>query len=360
MAVYDRADSRFWWMLLEGSGDRLSTKIPKGSKHARTRSRAEAEDIYHAAMGDLARGTFKLPNAKPARTFRAHAEWYREHVTDRQRGKVRARSMIGKLIDTFGDIPLADLTTAMIEAWKVARVQVVKPATVNRELEILKPLLRSAIPTYLEANPADGVKKYRLRLVPITILTHEAEAKLLKKATPAERAYLLLGLDALLRSGDARRLRKEHDRGASLVLVDSKVDEYKVPVSARLRAALDALTLVDGYYFPRRYKRKWAAMNENSAFLMFRNVCERAKVPAGRPHGITYHSLRHTGATRAASVVKLSVVRQLGGWKSMRQLERYDHPDSPDMIRAVEAIGSRVAHVQSKTTRKAQQKHKVS
>lgn len=359
MAVYERADSPFWWMLLEHSGIRTSTKVPIGSKHARKDSHIDAERIYQAAMGDLARGTFKIRTAKSARTFRAHAEWYRDQVTDRQRGRIRARSMIGNLIAVFGDTDLADLTTAMIEAWKVARAHVVKPATVNRELETLKPLLRSAVPTYLEANPADSVKKYRLRRVPIAILTHDAEAKLLKVASPAERAFLLLGLDALLRSGDARRLRVEHDHGASLVLVDSKVDTYKVPVSTRLRAALDALKPVEGFYFPRKYAGKWAAMNANTAFHLFRQVCERAHVPAGRAEGITYHALRHTGATRAASVVKLSVLRELGGWKSMRQLERYDHPDSQDMIRAVEAIGSRVPHAPKQTRKNAKKNRRI-
>jgi hypothetical protein len=35
----------------------------------------------------------------------------------------------------------------------------------------------------------------------------------------------------------------------------------------------------------------------------------------------------------------LRVVQQLGGWKNLKHLARYDHPDDPEMIRAVEAIG---------------------
>jgi hypothetical protein len=40
-------------------------------------------------------------------------------------------------------------------------------------------------------------------------------------------------------------------------------------------------------------------------------------------------------------VVKLTVVQRLGGWKSLEQLARYDHPEDPEMARAVEAIGQR-------------------
>jgi integrase len=171
---------------------------------------------------------------------------------------------------------------------------------------------------------------------------------LLAVASPAERAFLLLGLDALLRCGDARRLKVEHDHGSHLELVDPKVEAYKVPVSTRLRAALDALRPVEGFYFPRKHKGAWRAMGHNSAFTLFRDLCVRADIPTGRTAGITYHGLRHTGATRAARSVKLTVVQRLGGWKSLTQLARYDHPDDPEIIRAVEAIGARPPAKKSK------------
>lgn len=360
MAVFARADSRFWWMHLEGSNPpiRVSTKIPIGRGAARKSSKADAETIYAAAMGDLARGTFKLPTSKARRTFRQHAEWYMATVTIHHRTRARERSAIGHLIDRFGDLDLSAVTTALIEQWKSDRATVVKQSTVNRELEVLKPLLGRAVDVYLESNPATPVRRFRVRTPPVTILSEEAEDALLKVARPAERAFLLLGLDALLRSGDARQLRVEQDHGSYLSTRDSKVDNYGVPISSRLRAALDALKPVDGYYFPTKYGQTWRAMNPNTAFLLFRAVCARAHVPAGRAEGgVTYHALRHTGATRAARSVKLTVVQRLGGWKSLRQLERYDHPDDPESVRAVEAIGARPTHGKSHT-RKNRPKNK--
>lgn len=355
MAVYERRDSRFWWMLLEGAGVRKSTGIPKGRGAARTASRQDAEKIYAAAMGDLARGKFLIFKPKPTRTFREHAEWYRDHVSAHHRGHRRERSIIKALIAEFGDCALATLDAERIEEWKTKRTAGHARTSVNRELEVLKPLLKSAIPKYLEHNPADRVSRFATRRAPIAILSESAEDALLAHASPAERAMVLLGLDALLRLGDVRRLKAEHDKGDHLVLVDPKVEEYKVPVSQRLRAALDALTPQGGFYFPRRYGAKWAAMGEGTAWAMFHALCVRANVPTGRKMGgITFHSLRHTGATRAAKHVKLTVVRDLGGWKSLKQLERYDHPDNPELIRAVEAIGSRVAHARNQKRKKAQ------
>lgn len=356
MAVYARKDSPAWWMHLEGTSIRTSTKIPRGEKHAHKDSKGQAEEIYRAAMGDLARGTFKIPTAKAARTFRQQVDWYREHVTAQHRGAKRERSTLTNLLDHFEDLPLTAITTAAIETWKLQRAKAVKQSTVNRELEVLKPLFGSAVPLYLESNPAAAVKKFRLRFPQIAILSEDAEDKLLKAATPAERAFLLLGLDALLRSGDARRLKAEHDHGTHLDLVDPKTEAYKVPVSRRLRAALDVLRPVEGFYFPRKYAGAWHAMNSVTAFALFRGVCERAGVPTGRAGGgITFHGLRHTGATRAARSVKLTVVQRLGGWKSLTQLARYDHPDDPEIIRAVEAIGSRVAHAPIRAVKKARQ-----
>lgn len=346
MGVYER-DSPYWWAWIEGSNPpiRFSTKIPIGNKHARTQSRADAEEIYRAAMGDVARGVFKLPNAKPSRTFRQHAEWYRDNVTSTHRGKGRESSVVNILITAFGDLALDAITGDGIEDWKLARVKVRKPSTVNRELEVLKPILASAVPKYLDENPAADVRKFRVRLPPIAILSESAEDALLKAASPAERAFVLLGLDALLRLGDVRRLHTDHDHGATLSIVDPKTEPYKVPVSARLRAALDALEPKDGYYFPRWYRKRWAPISAPRAFWLFRALCERAGVPTGRKQGgITFHGLRHTGATRAARVVKLTVVQRLGGWKNLAQLARYDHPEDAEIVRAVEAIGSRPAH----------------
>jgi integrase len=338
-------------MLLEGANIRQSTGIPVGAGTRRKPSREEAEEIYRAAMGDLARGKFQILQAKPTRTFREHAEWYRDHVSKHHRGGRRERSIVNALIAAFEDIRLTQLDTERIEEWKTARAKAGKAlATVNRELEVLKPLLRSAVPKYLDRNPADGVARFRTRLPPITILSESAEDALLKVASPAERAMVLLGLDALLRLGDVRRLKVDHDRGDHLVIADPKTEPYKVPVSKRLRAALDVLKPQGGFYFPRRYAGKWAPLGEATAYHLFHALCVRANVPTGRKAGgVTFHSLRHTGATRATRHVKLTVVQRLGGWKSLKQLVRYDHPDDAESIRAVEAIGSRVAHAVSRT-----------
>ena len=51
------------------------------------------------------------------------------------------------------------LTTAMIEKYKVQRSQQVKPATVNRELALLKHMLSKAMEWgYLKSSPGKSVR----------------------------------------------------------------------------------------------------------------------------------------------------------------------------------------------------------
>lgn len=362
MGVYARKDSPYWWLWLEPTGKRLSTGIPIGPSHQRKDSKRKAEDIYAAVMGDLARQRFKLPVDHPSITFAAHAAWYRDTVAKQHRGKRRATSIVNILIRAFGDTPLRDIDHARLEEWKRDRASAVSLSTVNRELDVLKPLLRAAVPKYLEHSPADDVKRFRVRrFTPITILTHEAEDRLLKHATLEERAFVLLGLDALMRMGDVRTFRAEYNHGAYLEIVDPKTGEpYKVPASERLQQALKTLTPKDGWYFARKYRKSWHPITENTGFRLFADLCKRASVNRGRKSGgVTFHGLRHTGATRALKATKATAVMRLGGWSSLRQLVRYDHPDDPDMIRGVEAIGSRSTHAVSETSKKPPKKRRL-
>src|SRR4051812_44248372 len=162
-------------MHLERADIRLSTGIPKGSKHARTQSRQDAEAIYRAAMGDLARGTFKIPTKKSPRTFREQAIWYCDQVAKHHRGGRREVSIIKALIEAFGDERLAAIDAHRIQEWKTTRAATHAKSSVNRELDVLKPLLRSAVPKYLERNPADGVSRFTVRQPPIAILSESAE-----------------------------------------------------------------------------------------------------------------------------------------------------------------------------------------
>jgi hypothetical protein len=56
----------------------------------------------------------------------------------------------------------------------------VSASTVRREEALLKHLLTTAVPKYLERNPLAGLKRLRVADTDTRVLTHQEEARLLK------------------------------------------------------------------------------------------------------------------------------------------------------------------------------------
>jgi integrase len=51
---------------------------------------------------------------------------------------------------------------------------------------------------------------------------------------------------------------------------------------------------------------------------------------------LSHHTLRHTGATTmVAQGVSLRAVQTIGGWSTLRMVERYAHVDDAELARAV-------------------------
>ena len=74
-------------------------------------------------------------------------------------------------------------------------------------------------------------------------LSATEEPRFVAELRPIDRAMFFLGVDGLVRLGDIFDAQWAHDKDTYLEIPDSKNgDGYKVPISRRLRAALDALS----------------------------------------------------------------------------------------------------------------------
>ena len=337
MGLFTRPDSPFWWAWLEGAPrPKLNTKIPIGTApEQRKASRRLAEDVYHQAMANLARRRFGLPLARPSRSFAEHRAWYAEHVSTQKRGRGREMSMLKQLGAFLDDRQLGAIDHALAREWRTQRLTDVSASTVQREEAILKHLLTTAVPKYLERNPLLGLARLRVATPDTRVLTHDEERRFLKGLPRAEDRALVIGaLDTLLRLRDIADLRRPQDHGAYL-FTDTKVGAVKVPISTRLRKALDALPQTADACFP-----TYAGKPNSLVIRMFREACDRAAVPTGRKSGgITFHCLRHTGARRMLEAgVNVKTVMEIGGWKNLKILERYLHPSETLKRDAVELI----------------------
>lgn len=345
MAPYRRKDSPFWWLCLERPGQlplRLPTKIPvAGGTERQTKiNRDLAQQSYSAQMGDLARHRYQLPMDRPLITFRSYREWYGEHISVAKRGHLRELSLLRMLGMFFDDYRLDQITRELLIEWRTARAKEAKPRTVNRERDMIRHVLGSAVPKYLGQNPAKTITSLRPDEDEVRLLEPNEESAVLMLATVEERAVILCALDTLMRLSNVAGLKREQDHGSYITVLNPKVRGYKIPVSSRLRKALDAVPHQGDYYFE-TYQGGSAGAIRNRVARAFIELLERAHVPVGRKTGgMSFHCLRHTGASRMlARGVDIKTVQLLGGWSNTRVLERYLHPTDAARTAAVERVG---------------------
>ena len=72
----------------------------------------------------------------------------------------------------------------------------------------------------------------------------------------------------------------------------------------------------------------------------FRRAVEAAKLPYGRGRdGITFHTLRHSGASILANAgVRLEAIMRIGNWRDRRMVERYMHLGDDTLAAAMETL----------------------
>jgi integrase len=357
MGVFTRPDSPWYWLFLERPGQRgikERTRIQHEAATAeeRRRLRALAEDAYRVRMSELARGTYELPGSRPDITLRAFADWYETHITARQAGADRERQILKRLRADLGACSLQAVTRDRVREWMTARAQQVAVSTVNRELDLLKSMLREATPKYLPASPLAKMRRLSAKTEAgaeedddtVRVLACHEEWRLYKAlADPRDVVLVLAAIDTLARLSSLLALTWKDDRGSHLVFRRTKNGKtYRVPVSRRLRAALDAMPdRDDTFVFAHRRTTKDVGQRRTIIKNVLSRTCRRAGVAYGRKvGGITFHSFRHTGATRMLEAgVDLRTVQELGGWSDIRLLTRYLHPSSDRLRAAVETIG---------------------
>lgn len=346
MGVYIRRDSPFYWLLLERPNQkalREKTRVLVDAPTAQQRKdqRQLADQLYHDRMFALARGDAGLVEPKTAILFSAFAAWFEAHISAHHRGAEREREILKTLVAAFGPIPLSDLTRAAILEWRTIRAEKVSARTVNREMSVLSRLLTAAVPQHLSVSPMADLAPLRETFTERGTLSRAHERKLLAVLEPADKALVLVALDTLMRLGDALRLEWSHDHGGYLSVMNTKTGRpYKVPVSRRVRRALDALSHHETkpYIF---WSRRLAAEKHWRTVIahMLQDACLRADIPYGLRKGITFHGLRHTGTTRmVAAGIDLRTVQEIGGWASLQQLSRYAHPTDQAKRRAVASV----------------------
>ena len=112
------------------------------------------------------------------------------------------------------------------------------------------------------------------------------------------------------------------------------VIEKRLVMNERLLDRYPWLHSID-YVFAQSQKRNLGKPLSQLTNRSWRRAIERA----GLPKGTGFHALRHTFASmHKRAGTNDQIIRKLGGWESMKSMERYSHISSPDLIRAASEI----------------------
>lgn len=336
MGVFSRSDSPYWWLYLETTKQKERTEFKLGTTTAqRHDSRKLAEDLYHQRMNEIAARLYKLPSAQKAIRFEKYAETYAADVIAHRRGAEREQEMLQPLRAFFDDDLLTAIDPDRVRSYMTDRRKTISARTVNREVDLLKTMIRDAAPKYLGASPLVGLKRLRPAPVKRRLMTAGEEQKLLAKADRVETALLVLGVDGLVRLSDLLDLRRTDRHGMWLYVADPKSGEpYEVVLTVRAGKALDALPETGPHFFQRYRGAKTDRDRRARVRRVLMKLCKAAGVKYGKAGGgITFHwATRKTGATRLiAARAPVPAVQRQGNWKK------------PDVLMAIYAEADRAS-----------------
>lgn len=342
MGVFFRHDSPVWWLYLESTHQKERTDIRVGHTSTQRRdSRKLAEERYFQRMNEVAARLYKLPSAAPAIRFGRYAETYARDVIVHHRGSRRERELLVPLRAFLDDVLLAQIDQDVVRRYLTHRTATVAAVTANREVDLLKAMLRDAVPKYLAVSPLVGMKRLRPLTPKRRLMTAAEEGKLLAVGDAVDRALIILGLDTLMRLGDLLDLSRSDRDGHWLYVKDPKSGHpYEVALSPRAEQALGALPKDEPFYFAKFRRAKNPRDWTGSARQRLEFLCRKAHVRYGQKRGgITFHwATRRTGATRLLMDrrVPVPVVQKQGNWKTPDVLLAiYADARSDDQLRAV-------------------------
>ncbi|MGI8784387.1 MAG: tyrosine-type recombinase/integrase [Acidobacteriota bacterium] len=308
-------------------------------------SRKTAEDVLKIRQAEIIQGRYQIAPKKRSLSFEDFSKDFREYLASRKEGKALKayQTRLKHLEPAFGRLRLSEISPFHVEKYickrrseRSYRKSPVAPATINRELAVLKRMFQLAIQWgRAEKNPVIGVKFLKEECKSDRVLSQEEEQKLFSACAPHVGLAVLLALHTGMRLGEILNLRwQDIDlRRQVLTVVKSKSGKMRsIPTNDVLAGALTE--------YRQRASAEYVFWNDRTGKPMLDTKTGYCK--AVRRAGIShcrFHDLRHTFATRLVTAgVDLATVSQLLGHSSIEMTMRYAHPSPENKRRAVDLL----------------------
>lgn len=268
---------------------------------------AEADDTAFASVADR-----YLKYEKPRiedQTYRRYEDIVEQHLKPAFNGKIGA------------------ITRAKVSDFVTDRLNEAAPATVQKEFNVLKHILRLAHEEWnlIPDNPAKAltVKSLAIKLPPgrIRYLHPDELLTLLEECPVWLRPIVILGIATGLRRGNIVNLywSQYYEHARQLMIRKTKNGEMLVVHLNEI--GLLSLALAEHHFGRSKSGRIFPGVTPNQATMAFRRACASAKIEDFR-----FHDLRHTNASwLRMSGADIHTVAAVLGHKDIRMTVRYSH-----------------------------------
>lgn len=300
MAAYRRLPSGLWQAQIFRRGVRKSATFANKGAAVAWAGRIEAE-VMAGIRGEI-------PNLTVQDLF----DRYEREVSVGKKGARWESVRLGLFgRDALASVRLRQLDTPDVSAWQKRRLEAVSGASVRRERNLLNNVFNIAVNEWkwLRQNPFKGVRRPKDGKARTRIATAAEIKLLLKEASPPLRQVIRLALETGMRASEIAA--NPEIRGRVAYLIDSKSGDGRgVPLSPRaIRAWREPVTLTAG-----------------SISELFARLCDRCKV-----HGLTFHDLRATAATRLSKRLDALQLSKMFGWRDPKHAMTY-YRETPEDI----------------------------
>lgn len=324
MALYRRKEAGIWYADYFAKGKRVQESTGTCNKR-------EAEKFLALRISEVQRGVYVKPvHISLEELWERYFGYARAH----KRSWRRDEQMYGNLLRLVGHVTLDAITPLEVEEFQQRRSREVSPATVNREAALLKHMFNMAERwrLYQGTNPVRLVKFLPEDNLQFRTLGIEEEQRMLEASPPYLRELILFAINTGLRCGDLLTLKWEdvdiQEKRLSIIMgktrrpLDVPLNETAMEILAAKQAVKHGPFV---FYNPTTGDRFYDLK------LGFKAIIKRAGLT-----GITWHTLRHTFASRLTrSGVDLVTVKELLGHATINTTMRYAHSNHEVKAQAV-------------------------
>lgn len=311
-----------WWMRFSYRGEQIKRSTETGDKKL-------AEKIYCKVTTQIAEGKWFDVDEGKRRTFEELAEKYEKQVFCELKSQKSTKGYLNQLKAFFGSYSLSDINPAIIDDFKQMRkAKGVKPATINRQLNVLRRMLNLAKKRWLwikdvppiEMEPKADRKRIRY-------LSFEEYHKVIDCCEGWIEEIVIVAAWTGLRQGNILNLRKDRvNLAARIIMLDGyemkNQENLIIPIPEPALEVLKEIIKVSSKNTPfvfcdNDYKPHYKVKVERA----FRKALNAAGIEDFR-----FHDLRHCFASwNRQAGVDIDTLADLLGHKDTRMTRRYAH-----------------------------------